>query len=333
LRSKLGAIRGVSEELFGPADLRAWLQRLGREPGHYDFAEFAYPSAGPTVRDARWVAKRTGFCLVECVTRSKAMDLLRMVEAGRLDGLGECVAQLLEVCHLETAGMADADRVFAVTAKDQQFADTLGAHGRSHVIPTGLSEFAVLRNVKPAATRVGPAALDPLVAFIGYFDHTPNREGMEWYLEYVHPRVRAAVPDYRVRIIGRGNIAFLDKFRAEDASIHATGEVDDIVRPLRDVRVCISPLISGAGIRGKINQYAAAGRPTVTTSIGVCGTPYEHDVSVLVADAPDTFADAIVSLLRDDARWLKLREGAGKVVRAHFMWPAITQRVESLYAR
>jgi glycosyltransferase involved in cell wall biosynthesis len=331
LRPKLGAVRCVPDAEFCGTDMRGWLKRLGRIHGHYDFAEFAYPAAGPVLAEVKGVAKRAGFCLVECVTRSKALDLLRFLDVGDYADLGERVAQLLEACRLETTGIAAADRVFAVTPRDQGTADALGARGRSCVIPTGLSEFAVLKNVSPAVVRAKAASFPPRVAFVGYFDHTPNREGMLWYLEHVHPRVRAAVPKYRLRIIGRGDVRFVAPFAADDPSIEVTGEVPNVITPLRDARVCISPLVSGAGIRGKINQYAAAGKPTVTTSIGVCGTPYKHGTSVLVADAPEAFAAAIVSLLTDETLWVSLRDAARQVAERHFMWPAITKRVEVLY--
>ena len=88
----------------------------------------------------------------------------------------------------------------------------------------------------------------------------------------------------------------------DQPSVVFVGRVDDILEPLGNARICVSPLISGAGFRGKINQYSAVGRPTVSTSIGVSGTPYVNGESVVIADRPEAFNHSFAGLHRTEQR-------------------------------
>ena len=86
------------------------------------------------------------------------------------------------------------------------------------------------------------------------------------------------------------------------------------------MEVCASPLINGAGLRGKVNQYAMIGRPFVSTSIGVCGTPYQNEKSVFMSDQPKKFAQYVVRLLQDKKAANKMSTEALRVVKRNFSW-------------
>ena len=56
----------------------------------------------------------------------------------------------------------------------------------------------------------------------------------------------------------------------------------------------MAPLRYGAGVKGKVGEAMAFGLPVVTTSVGAEGMGIEPGSHALVADDPQTFADAIV---------------------------------------
>jgi glycosyltransferase involved in cell wall biosynthesis len=70
--------------------------------------------------------------------------------------------------------------------------------------------------------------------------------------------------------------------------------------------VMVVPLQTGSGMRIKVVEGLAAGRPVVSTSVGVEGLPLVAGEHVRVADDPEAFAREVVALLRhpDEARAL-----------------------------
>jgi polysaccharide biosynthesis protein PslH len=53
-----------------------------------------------------------------------------------------------------------------------------------------------------------------------------------------------------------------------------------------------------------------------------------HGKDVWIADAPDAFADAVVSLLRDPARRVQLERSARELVVTHYDWSAVAGQLE-----
>jgi glycosyltransferase involved in cell wall biosynthesis len=62
----------------------------------------------------------------------------------------------------------------------------------------------------------------------------------------------------------------------------------------------VVPLFTGSGIRIKILEAMALGRPVVTTRIGIEGIRAENRREVLVADDPESFKDQIVNLINEE---------------------------------
>ena len=326
LRTRLNQIRVNSFERFSGADLSHWLLRRNLEFGHYDVIHFEYPQSGATMTDAAPFGRKLVFTMQECVTRRESMRLAGAVEARA--PLGYVFRNLITSAHQERTALANSDASIAVTAGDAEFARRM--YGvRAEVVPTGLSDHAVL---EPLRQNVGCALAEkPTILFLGYYSHFPNIEGLTWYLENVHPLVKARRPDYVFRIVGRGDLSALQARFESDPCLDFTGEVDDIVLPILTSWACVAPLISGAGFRGKVNQYAIAGKPVVSTSIGVDGMPYTHGETIYKADTPSDFARAIVQIIEDYPRALKVGAAAKDLAERAYSWRAITPHLERLY--
>lgn len=326
LKPYLSADRVVEFHGFGPADLDAWFHKRGIEPGHYDVIQLEYPQSSVFVDVARKYGARIGFTLMECVSRSRSLDLIRALDEEEPKTLGQTISDLVHYAWVESYALRACDFSVAVTDVDAEFAERMSGV-KPHVVISGISEF-VFGKSEPAIAK----SSNKTVAFVGYYDHTPNIEGMKWYLGQIHPVVKKLVPDYRILIIGRGNTHLLQKISSGDPSVVYTGRVDDLAGEIKKAAICISPLISGAGFRGKINQYSYCGKPTISTSIGVSGMPYVHGKSVLVADDSSSFASSIVELLTNDRRHEEITRGAIAVIDQHYSWESIIPRLEAIYS-
>jgi glycosyltransferase involved in cell wall biosynthesis len=183
------------------------------------------------------------------------------------------------------------------------------------------------RPVAPAAER------GPVVSFVGRLNYQPNIEGVVWFATEVLPRLRALVPDVRVRIAGLGDERIAV---AAQPGVEILGEVPDTGAELDAARVSIAPLRSGSGTRLKIVEALAHGVPVVTTTVGCEGLDLVDGHDVLVADTAEAFARRCAEVLTDDARAAALADQgrATHAVRfhehvAHAAVAAVVDRVEA----
>lgn len=80
----------------------------------------------------------------------------------------------------------------------------------------------------------------------------------------------------------------------------------------------VAPLLSGAGVKGKVNQAMKYAVPVVATSIAVEGMHVTHGVECLVANSPQEIAEAIATLYQDCKLWERIAEAGARNVAQHF---------------
>ena len=105
--------------------------------------------------------------------------------------------------------------------------------------------------------------------------------------------------------------------------------MDDAVSEIAAARVAVVPLVSGSGTRFKIIEAWAAGTPVVSTTIGAEGldaTPGEH---LLIADTPDDFCHAVVSVLNDNGLAARLATAGRALYESRFTWRCAWQILEA----
>ena len=137
------------------------------------------------------------------------------------------------------------------------------------------------------------------IVFVGGMGYGPNRDAATWFVQEILPLVVARHPDARFVAVGEKPPAF---FREHAPHVEGVGFVPDERVQVARGRVFVAPIRWGSGVRTKILNALAMRRPVVSTTIGIEGLAVEHGRSVLVADEPRAFADAVSSLLEDDAR-------------------------------
>ena len=88
--------------------------------------------------------------------------------------------------------------------------------------------------------------------------------------------------------------------------------VPDLRPYLQRHAVFVAPIISGAGLRGKILEALAMGKAVVATRRSVEGYPFVHGQELMVAGTAQEFSQHVIDLLRDPAR----RAALGRMGRA-----------------
>jgi glycosyltransferase involved in cell wall biosynthesis len=178
-----------------------------------------------------------------------------------------------------------------------------------------------------------PAGVEPepdTLVFTGVMKYLPNSDGIRWFLAEVLPLVRESVPGVRLLVVGADPPP--DLRRMASGGVTLTGRVGD-VRPYVDrAAVSIVPLRMGGGTRLKIVEAFAMKKPVVSTTVGAEGIDVADGESILLADEPRAFADAVVRLLRDGRLREKLVRNAYALMMDRYEWSVIGGILEEGYA-
>ncbi len=109
------------------------------------------------------------------------------------------------------------------------------------------------------------------IGFIGNYNHTPNIEALRWFLQSVYPTLHAAIPSLSFLVSGRGIPSDIRHDYAHDTSVQWLGDIDDLADFYSKISVFVNPIISGRGMRTKLIECAAFGRPIISTRLGCEG--------------------------------------------------------------
>lgn len=148
------------------------------------------------------------------------------------------------------------------------------------------------------------------VCFLGRMNYFPNADAVRGFVRGVWPIVLRRRPGARFTIIGADPPTGIRALHGRDGIV-VTGAVDD-VRPiaLRSA-VAVTPMRVARGTQNKILESMAMELPVVATSAAAQGVDAVAGEHLLVADDPAAFAEAVVSLLSDEAARRALA-GAGR---------------------
>ena len=151
------------------------------------------------------------------------------------------------------------------------------------------------------------------ISFLGNYLHKPNAEGVDWFARHVMPLVEGQNPDLVFSIYGS---AMTDEIKALASDrIRPEGFVENIADAYDRHRIFVAPLLSGAGIKGKVLAALAQGIPTVLSPMAAEGIGLRSGHDCLIARTPQEWARAIQDLQTDDALWQHISEQARLYVR------------------
>jgi glycosyltransferase involved in cell wall biosynthesis len=213
----------------------------------------------------------------------------------------------------ELREMSKLDAVVPISEADAEDFRRLGCARPMHVVPCSV--------VVPSA---GSAEDGRHVGFIGSLDFRPNQDAVRWILDELWPRVTALQPDARLSIAGSSPPEWL----CRRIDHH---DVDDAGQFMRGLSVMIAPLFAGGGMRIKVLEAMALGKPVVATTIGAGGIDYRHDRDILIADDAASFADAVVRLLREPDTAARIGAAARATVAQRYDGDALARGLLRFY--
>lgn len=201
------------------------------------------------------------------------------------------------------AGASRGTRVCVVTEEEKQFLLGLNPRLNIRVIPNGVdTDYFSPRQELPLPFHIGLS---------GVMNYPPNRDAALYLAHEIMPRVWLTYPDTRLTLIGRDPAPEI-RALARDERICVTGTVED-VRPLIAAQtVMANPFRATGGIKTKVLEALAMGKPVVATPQATAGLDVTDGKELLLASDADEFAAGCVLLLGDAA----MRERLGRAARA-----------------
>ncbi|MFC0202810.1 glycosyltransferase [Novosphingobium soli] len=202
----------------------------------------------------------------------------------------------------EIALLSRAEAVIAIQADEAHFVADHVPGTRPILAPMAV---APVREPQPGESR--------RLLFVGS-NTAPNVVGLKWLFEAVWPRLQARTSGCRLDVVGSVAAGFTGSV---PAGVAFHGLVDDLSPFYTRAGVVVSPLTFGSGLKIKLVEALAHGKPVVATSVTLQGVEAQCAQAVLCADDPALFADAILSLDEPERR-NELGIAALRAAREHF---------------
>jgi len=241
-----------------------------------------------------------------------------------LDDNWETQRQLVRWRSFETEAWRRVSCVVTMSEKDRRMVTGT----RSLVLPNGVD----LEKFQPGSEAPEPGRL----LFIGSFAHLPNLLAIEFFLSRVWPLLDDLAPT--LHVIGGARHEYflkhyLDRVRVNlsQPRIEMEGFVADPRPAYRRATLVLAPLVASAGTNIKILEAMAMGKAIVSTPPGINGLDLRSGEEVVVAETPESMAQAIRDLLSNPGSRLKLETQARAAAVRDYSWDVIARRQAAMY--
>jgi len=330
LRRRLLTPRGISEIVTGkPVDVIAWnseeaMQTLGKITGSKGIH---------VVQSEEMFLSDYALVLSAPVRVSVALDVLSVTRRRRVASLPWGWSKLLHA--METRRLSRYEtlvlrrlHVIAMSSVDAATLRRRNSGASVHVIPNGVDT----KLLRPLPERVGGS---PRLLFVGGAGHWPNLDAIRFALGRIWPAVKRRRPEAEMWLVGAGleTVEWIRGATGRTSGVRLVGTLEDVTSAYADTDVVVVPLRVGSGTRLKILEAMALGRPVVSTRIGCEGLDVNDGEHLLVRDDPESFVEAVLTLLEDRSLVRKLVSNARRLVEEKYDWDGIAASLERLYER
>jgi glycosyltransferase involved in cell wall biosynthesis len=247
----------------------------------------------------------------------------RLEAKARVTKADKDIARAAQAKRDELAIYARSDLVITVTDADAEILHRENPRLATFTIP----------NIHPLQEPVAITADNAKrLIFIGSYARPggeTNIDAMRYFCSEILPLIIRAEPEVKLRIVGGPQTAEISELASDHVEV--LGFVPETKPFLETSAISIAPLRFGGGMKGKIGEAMSYALPVVTTSTGTEGFGLEPGKHVLVGNDPQSFADAVVKLLRDREALEQVRMAGYQFIRDHYSDVAVRKRVHALF--
>lgn len=218
-------------------------------------------------------------------------------------------SRLLRPIEIERCRKADV--VLTTSERDRLSLKSILPHNVIEVVPNGVD----IEAFRCDSQEEVPGQ----IIFTGAMNYYPNIDAVIFFARRCWPLIQAQIPGATWKIVGGNPLPEVRRL-AELPGVTVTGSVPDVRPYLAASTVAIAPLRIGGGTRLKILEALAMQKAVVSTSVGCEGLSVEPGKHLLVADQPETFAQAVVAFLNNPEMRAAYGNAGRALVEAEYSW-------------
>jgi len=166
--------------------------------------------------------------------------------------------------------------------------------------------------------------------FTGNMTMRANVDAILWFTKQVWPLVRQKRPATSLYIVGKDPPPNVRSLASDQVIV--TGSVPNINWYHARARVFIAPLRYGAGQKIKLLEAFTHALPVVATHEANEGLGAQDGISILLKESPQEMSAAILELLEDERKRLKIGLHAYQFLCENYNLERSTDLLENLYA-
>ena len=228
---------------------------------------------------------------------------------------------------LELSLLRKADAILNFNSADSLVIQkSLGERGKK--IEFATIPFPILDQDFRVIDRSNFELINKLV-FIGGEEHFPNKDAIEWFVEYV---AEDALLEFGLHlyVVGEWNQKTVRKYQTHPSQVYFTGFVKNLDEVLKNC-ICVVPVRIGAGLRTKILFAMAQGVPVISTSFAANGIHAEHLKHLMLADDKSSYIQSIGYLMKDPSHAFDLCQNAQILLKNNYSQSKVSQARYAFY--
>ena len=229
--------------------------------------------------------------------------------------------QYLKVLSYERGITGLFDQCFMISSVDEGNLKKMNPSVKTKVIPTGI-------NINNYQLSASGGMIPFSMLFIGDFSWAPNLKGILWFLSQVWPETKKQLPKAKLFIVGKKPSSTLLNHQNDDIII--PGYVKEIQSWFEKSELFLVPLFSGGGIRIKILEAMAMGKPIISTPVGAEGIEVEHKKNIFIARNAQEFIASIKLLFHNREVCNQIAGNAAELIGKKYAFPAIEKNIRTI---
>ena len=167
--------------------------------------------------------------------------------------------------------------------------------------------------------------------FLGSLGSRFNQRSILYFYNEIYPLIQEKILNIKLYIVGKDPSEEILKL-AVDNSVSITGYVKDVKPYLARASVVTLP-VHGYGIKTRVLEAMAMGKPVVTSSAGIYGIDATPEENIIIADDPKEFAKRIIELLNNEELRNRIGANARKLMEEEYSWEKMTDMLNEVFQR
>ncbi len=170
------------------------------------------------------------------------------------------------------------------------------------------------------------------VLFYGSLANQFNQKALRRIIKSIWPGIHEKDPDTKLVILGSAPPEWIVKMAENDEALIVTGFVQDVRPVLYSCNVCLIPLESGSGFRGRTVELLACGVPIIGTENALKSIKIEHGVNGIIAEADEIIIKWTLELLNNTKMCERISSSGKELVKQNYSLEATFGKLSEFFS-